>query len=165
VELGKIAEAYGIEEFLLHNFAFPAVPGIVILRGNQNESNTDTLSDWAPRPEGPGSMDFTYHLPRCNLSCSDIALARVEIAPGAKNRTNFHPGYELMYMLEGTAEVFFDDKLAGTVSAGGPAICHFNSMRPHTVVNPSESVRAIFLVIRFYRDGVRGSTRAERHRN
>jgi quercetin dioxygenase-like cupin family protein len=48
----------------------------------------------------------------------EAVVARVEVAPGAKAGRHTHPGDEISYVIEGTAQLLIDGQAPRTVKAG-----------------------------------------------
>ncbi len=164
--LRTIAEAYDVEEFLLLGFGFPAVADKVILKRAPIKGSSDGARSYQFEPSDfftfpkddqkfslPEHPPVRYRLPKRSLSCSDISIAHIELDPNAGTPRNSHPGLELIYLESGSLLITVDGSPAVSLSADGPQLCHFESSREHTVVNPGADV-AKFWVIRFYRDGV-----------
>ena len=66
-----------------------------------------------------------YGIKRTDLERHDLSLpgrevlqARVDIAPGMTSQRHWHPGEEIVYVLEGSLEYQLDGKPAVTLKAG-----------------------------------------------
>ena len=147
-QLSDIAELYGVEPFLLYSFLFPAVPNAVVVRpGEASEMQPVDIQDF-----GSG---VKYSVPRRNLACSEIGIAKLDLAPGCGAPWNKHPGCELLIPLQGEATAYYGPKDSpreiSTVSKHNNVCVHFVSQKEHTISNNS-SEHSEILVVRFYRD-------------
>jgi quercetin dioxygenase-like cupin family protein len=141
LSLIEIAKLYGIRPALLKGYSKPAVPGMVAIH------RTDYFE-----------TENFYRVPTRSLSCSDVSLAKVSLPPGAQIDPNVHPGFEAILMTAGRLELKLGDEPDSVYSLSNEngQFCHFRSSRSHFLRNPSRTVVAEFLVMRFFRDGVHG---------
>jgi len=147
ISFKEVAEAYGVEEFLLHSYCARAVPGMIVLR----DAPSDFRQIAGLFAGEEANVDF--YLPIRNLSCADMSLAKVVLKAGSTTGRNHHPGYEAILMVSGEVSVFFEgDTPENVISSEDGRLCHFNSARTHRIVNTG-SEPAEFLVIRFHREG------------
>ena len=144
-----LSQLTGIGHYLLEGFACPSIPNVVFIRHN----------DYRVHEAHGAGGGVSYHLPIRNLSCSDISIAQVTLAPTSEGPMNAHPGLEAILCLQGTLLVI-DDGVPQT-EVGPRGLCHFDSSLTHRVANTSPTNAAVFLVIRFYRDGQLSRVKAD----
>ena len=148
-DLCNIAEWYGVQEMLLHNYICPAFPHVVAVRGLTSPSISKDFAAVAEQVTEGSSVK--YGLPRRNLMYSDMSINLTMLKPNQATLANAHPGFEFVMPLEGVCKVVFES--SGTVfraSAHERGYVHYSSEQLHRVVTESEPARV--LVIRFYRD-------------
>ena len=109
----------------------------------------------------PLAEGVRYDIPRRTLACSDVAIARLQLAPGMFCPWNKHPGTELLIALTGRATVEIKRgrsyEVLGRIAAGDN-IAHYASDQTHRIVNEDQDQTAELLVIRFYGEGRGGLT-------
>jgi quercetin dioxygenase-like cupin family protein len=133
---------YEIEPMLLYDFVFPVQRNAVAVRWPD---------DFRPVPESfLGAAGVSYQVPCRRLAHSDIAIARLQLEPGASTPADRHrhPGQELLVPLQGVCEVRFGNVRA-PLDAREHRYAHYLSHREHQVVNVGTEP-AEHLVLRFY---------------
>ena len=75
-----------------------------------------TLAADPPRPAGSTRTDLQRH--DLNIAGREVLQARVDFAPGAAFPAHYHPGEEIIYVLEGSIEYEVEGKSPVTLNAG-----------------------------------------------
>ena len=70
----------------------------------------------APQQTGTKRTDLQRH--DLSVPGREVIQARVELAPGVSSARHWHPGEEIVYVLEGSLEYQFEGKPAKTYKAG-----------------------------------------------
>lgn len=78
--------------------------------------STVTLAADPPRPAGSTRTDLQRH--DLNIAGREVLQARVDFAPGAAFPAHFHPGEEIIYVLEGSLEYEVEGKPPVTLNPG-----------------------------------------------
>jgi quercetin dioxygenase-like cupin family protein len=140
-ELPALAEkVYEVEPLLLYDFLFPVHRNAIVVRQPR---------DFRPVPDDlVRSPGVRYEVPCRRLADSDLAIARLRLAPGAGTPVNRHPGHELLLPLAGVCEVRFGEVRA-RLDPGQHRYAHYHSRRDHQVVNVGDRP-AEHLVLRFH---------------
>lgn len=140
-ELPTLAKViYEVEPLLSYDFVFPALRNAVVVR--QPDDLRLLPENFVP------SQDVRYRVPCRRLADSDLAIAMLELAPGAGTPVNRHPGHELLLPLEGVIEVRIGG-MGARLDAAEHLYAHYHSRLDHCVVNVGDQW-AKQLVLRFY---------------
>lgn len=78
----------------------------------------------------------------------ELIVSRFETGPGWAHGQHFHPGHELVYVLDGSAIVQVDGKPPMTVPAGATA--YFPPRQVHAGRNASATAPLRFLLVRIH---------------
>ena len=86
----------------------------------------------------------------------EALVLEVEFAPGAVGGEHFHPGHEIVYMLEGSITLEVEGKSPATFKAGDTF--HVPTEVVHGAKNASTTDRAKILVFGLFEKGQPGTT-------
>ena len=78
-----------------------------------------SLALHAARAQLPGTHRIDLQRHDLSLPGREVVQARVELDPGVTSGKHWHPGEEIVYVLEGSLEYQVEDKLPVTLQAGG----------------------------------------------
>jgi quercetin dioxygenase-like cupin family protein len=78
-----------------------------------------SLALHAARAQLPGTHRIDLQRHDLSLPGREVVQARVELDPGVTSGKHWHPGEEIVYVLEGSLEYQVEDKPPVTLQAGG----------------------------------------------
>lgn len=132
-----LAEAFGLERFLLYDFLLPAYRPAVVIRAS---SGTDPDSDWERLPdEFQTNKGVVYHVPKRRLADAELSIARVDLESQGKTRINSHPGFELIIPLSGTVSIHVQNGTTDVIT-GTHQYAEFDSKVFHHVENHTDEL-------------------------
>ena len=139
---------YNIDDVLLYEFLFPAVPGAIVFRENDQEDQID-IGHITPAPPPPG---VSYLIPRRSLAHSEITMSRLVLGPSMATRWSKHAGYDILVPLhgEGRVEFLVNEDESTSVSAKNGEIAEYNGRTTHRVLNPSSAESATLFLVRLH---------------
>jgi hypothetical protein len=148
-DLLELAHLYGVEALLFYDFLTPVIrDAIVVRQRGDTQLQPGDPGDFLGIPaDSVNICEAIYRIPCRRLADSDIAVAWVQLPPGASTPVNQHPGHEILLPLAGCFEIQFGE-MAARLTADREFAC-FQSYRRHQVVNTG-NLTAEFLVIRAY---------------
>jgi len=87
----------------------------------------------AAQQAGPGTRRTDLQQHDLSIPGREMLQARVDIDPGVTSLKHWHPGEEIVYVLEGTLEYAVDGKPPVTLKAGD--VLFIPAKAPHTAKN------------------------------
>src|SRR5262249_22547019 len=91
----SLSQTYGVNEFLLHHFSYPSIRGAILVRDE----------DWGEVPKNLFPEGVRYRMACRNLLYADTVVARLTVGPGAATVSYSHPGFEVLVVADGEADV------------------------------------------------------------
>jgi len=140
-DLLDLAHIYEVDPLLLYNFVFPAFQHAIAVRPNSENSLKLVPSEILT------CKNVSYEVPCCRLANSNSSIAIVTIGAKTETTPNYHPGWELLKVLEGEIVVELNSAQQNILKKGWYA--HFYSHITHKIQNIGDSPAKI-IVIRFF---------------